>query len=166
VIKVDPATGTTTEVPFGQEGVGDIATGGGFVWVANRRRDRVSRVVPATGLRKSIPVRVGPHYVAFGAGFAWVTNQGDGTVSQIAPSFQPRFTDPVGAAPTGVAVGGGAVWIANGLADEVVRVNPKTGKLIGQPVPVGRNPYAVAAHGSSAWVTSLGDSTVTRIDVR
>jgi streptogramin lyase len=58
------------------------------------------------------------------------------------------------------------VWIANGLADEVVRLDPKTGKPQGQPVPVGRNPYAVVARGSSAWVTNLGDSTITRIDVR
>jgi streptogramin lyase len=166
LIKVNPSTGATTELPFGQEGVGDVSTGGGYVWVTNRRRDRVTRVDPATGERVSKPVGLGPHYVDYGAGFVWVTNQGDGTVSQIAPSFQPRFTDPVGAAPTGVAVGRGAVWVANRLADEVVRVSPKTGKLIGQPIPVGRNPYAVVAHGTSAWVTNLGDSTVTRIDVR
>jgi streptogramin lyase len=166
VIRVDPRTGQTKELLFGEEGVGDIAVGGGFVWVTNRRRDRVSRIVPSSRVRSSLPVGVGPHYVDFGQGFAWVTNQGDGTVTQLAPSFEPRYTNPVGAAPTGVAVGGGSVWIANGLADEVVRLDPKTGKAQGQPVPVGRNPYAVVARGSSAWVTNLGDSTITRIDVR
>jgi DNA-binding beta-propeller fold protein YncE len=166
LIRVDPSSGETTEQPFGQEGIGDIAVGGGFVWVANARRDRLSRVPTATnGVRRSVPVGFGPHYVAFGAGFAWVTNQGDNTVSRVAPSFDPRSSALVGASPAGLAVGGGVVWVANRLADEVVRLDPRTGKPVGRPVAVGANPYAVAAHGASAWVTNLGDSTVTRIDV-
>ncbi|WP_187368996.1 serine/threonine-protein kinase [Baekduia soli] len=163
VIKVDPSTGATRELLFGEEGVGDITTGGGYVWITNRRRNRVSRLDPATGARRSLPVGAGPHYIAFGAGFAWVTNQGDGTVSQIAPSFDPRYTNQSGAGPAGVAVGSTAVWVANRLANEVVRLDRRTGALIGQPIPVGRNPYAVVAHGRSAWVTNLGDSTITRI---
>ena len=35
---------------------------------------------------------------------------------------------------------------------------------MGKPLPVGLNPFAVAADGRQVWVTSVGDNSVTRLD--
>ncbi|MCW3023386.1 MAG: serine/threonine protein kinase, partial [Conexibacter sp.] len=52
------------------------------------------------------------------------------------------------------------------LDDTVIRMSTKTGKPVGDPIPVGRNPFAVAAHGSTAWVTNVAAASVTRIDAK
>jgi streptogramin lyase/predicted Ser/Thr protein kinase len=163
IIKVSPS-GATKVIPFGQEGIGDLAVGGGYVWVPNRRRTRLSRIDPSSGKRKSTAIGLGQHRVAFGMNQVWVTNYDDGTVSQNNRSLSNRITDPLNVrGPLGIAVSGDTVWIASNLDDTVVRLD-REGKPVGDPIPVGRNPFALTAHGKSAWVTNLGSGTVTRID--
>jgi streptogramin lyase len=167
IVKVLPSGGQTRIIPFGQEGVGDIAVGGGYVWVPNRRRNRVSRIDPATGERKSATIGNGRHRVAFGDGQVWVTNYNDGTVSQNNRSLTNLANDLTGVSgPLGIAVSGTTVWVASFLDDTVIRMSTKTGKPVGDPIPVGRNPFAVAAHGSTAWVTNVAAASVTRIDAK
>ncbi|MDX6686010.1 MAG: eukaryotic-like serine/threonine-protein kinase, partial [Baekduia sp.] len=167
IVKVLPSGGQTRIIPFGQEGVGDIAVGGGYVWVPNRRRNRVSRIDPATGERKSATIGNGRHRVAFGDGQVWVTNYNDGTVSQNNRSLTNLANDLTGVSgPLGIAVSGTTVWVASSLDDTVIRMSTKTGKPVGDPIPVGRNPFAVAAHGSTAWVTNVAAASVTRIDAK
>jgi streptogramin lyase len=167
IVKVLPSGGQTRSIPFGQEGVGDIAVGGGYVWVPNRRRNRVSRIDPATGERKSATIGNGRHRVAFGDGQVWVTNYNDGTVSQNNRSLTNLANDLTGVSgPLGIAVSGTTVWVASSLDDTVIRMSTKTGKPVGDPIPVGRNPFAVAAHGSTAWVTNVAAASVTRIDAK
>jgi streptogramin lyase len=167
IVKVAPGGGQTRIIQFGQEGVGDIAVGGGYVWVPNRRRDRVSRIDPATGERKSATIGSGRHRVAFGDGQVWVTNYNDGTVSQNNRSLTNLANDLTGVSgPLGIAVSGTTIWVSSSLDDTVIRMSTKTGKPVGDPVPVGRNPFAVAAHGSTAWVTNVAAATVTRIDAK
>jgi streptogramin lyase/predicted Ser/Thr protein kinase len=166
IVKIDPHGGATTEIPFGQEGISDLTVGGGWVWVANQKRARVSRVDPSTGTRKSTGVGLGKHRVAYGAGQVWVTNYDDGTVTQNTRALDNRATNPVSVrGPLGLVVVGGSVWVAGNLDDVVVQLDPKTGKTIGDPIAVGRNPFAIAAHGKRLWVTNLASASVTRIDI-
>ncbi|HWI72968.1 MAG TPA: hypothetical protein VNT55_13525, partial [Baekduia sp.] len=166
IVKVDPHGGATKEIPFGQEGVGDIATGGGFVWVANRRRPRVSRLDPATSDRKSTAIGLGQHRVAYGAGQVWVTNYDDGTVTQNTRALDNRATSPLPVrGPQDLTVVGDAVWVVSNLDDSVVQLDAKTGDTVGDPIKVGRNPFAIVAHGGRLWVTNLASASVTRIDV-
>jgi predicted Ser/Thr protein kinase len=165
IVKISPS-GATKIIQFGQEGVGDITVGGGYVWVPNRRRNRLSRIDPSSGDRKSTTIGLGQHRVAFGLKQVWVTNYDDGTVSQNNRSLTNRINDPLNVrGPLGIAVSGDTVWVASNLDDTVVRLD-REGRPVGDPIPVGRNPFALTAHGKSAWVTNLGSGTVTRIDVR
>jgi streptogramin lyase/predicted Ser/Thr protein kinase len=165
IVKIDPRRGTTKEILFGQEGVGDITTGGGYVWVPNRRRSRLSRISPSSDDRKSTPIGLGKHRVAFGNGQVWVTNYDDGTISQNNRSLSNAATDALNVrGPLDLAVSGNTVWVASYLDDTVVRLDARTGKAIGDPIVVGRNPFALVTHGSHVWVTNLASGTVSRID--
>jgi streptogramin lyase/predicted Ser/Thr protein kinase len=166
IVKIDPRGGDTKEILFGQEGIGDITTGGGFVWVPNRRRNRLSRIDPSSGARKSTPIGLGKHRVAYGAGQVWVTNYDDGTISQNNRSLTNAATDALNVrGPLDLVVSGNTVWVASYLDDSVVRLDARTGKAIGEPIAVGRNPFAIVAHGQHVWVTNLASGTVSRIDV-
>ena len=57
------------------------------------------------------------------------------------------------------------IWVACYGDQSVVRIDPRRGRVIGQPVPVGLNPVAVDVSHGSAWVTSVGDGNLTRIDL-
>jgi DNA-binding beta-propeller fold protein YncE len=63
-----------------------------------------------------------------------------------------------------LVVSGNTVWVASYLDDAVVRLDARTGKAIGEPIAVGRNPFAIVAHGHQVWVTNLASGTVSRID--
>jgi DNA-binding beta-propeller fold protein YncE len=165
VLKVSPRTGAVRVALLGEEGVADIATGGGYVWVANLRRDRVTRLDPATLDRRSAAIGGGQHRVTYGAGRVWVTNYDDGTVTQNNRALTNRVTDPVTVrGPLDLAVARGTVWVAGYLESAVARLDARTGEELGAPAKVGRNPYAILAHGGSAWVANLGSGTVTRLD--
>ncbi|HEY6760340.1 MAG TPA: hypothetical protein VI318_12655, partial [Baekduia sp.] len=166
IVKVDPKGGRTAEIPFGQEGVSWITTGGGYVWVPNRRRARVSRIDPATGARKSTAIGNGKHRAVFGANAIWVTNYDDGTVTENnrALDNDAPVALPV-RGPLGIAYGAHTIWVAGQLDNAVVRIDPAKGEVVGDPIEVGRSPFAVAAHGRSAWVTNLASASVTRIDL-
>jgi DNA-binding beta-propeller fold protein YncE/predicted Ser/Thr protein kinase len=166
IVKVDPRGGATKDIPFGEEGINWIATGGDFVWVPNRRRPRLSRLAPSSGERKSTPIGLGQHRAVFGGGSVWVTNYDDGTVTQNTRALDNAATIPVDVrGPLGIAYGAKTVWVASKLDNAVVRIDPEKGTVVGDPIAVGRNPFAIAAHGRSAWVTNLADGTVTRIDL-
>jgi predicted Ser/Thr protein kinase len=167
VVKISPRDGATKILQFGQEGVADLTVGGGYVWVPNRRRARISRIDPASADRKSTPIGLGKHRVAYGAGQVWITNYDDGTISQNTRALDNAATVPLTVrGPQGIAVSGTTVWVAANLDDAVVRIDAKTAKPIGEPIAVGRNPVAVVAHGKSAWVANVASGTVTRIDLR
>jgi streptogramin lyase len=167
ILKIAPRGGETKVIQFGQEGIADIALGGGYVWVPNRRRNRLSRIDPRSGDRKSTPIGLGAHRVAFGEDQVWVTNYDDGTVSQDDRSLSNGIMKGLNVrGPLAVAVAQHTVWVASKLDDAVVRLDARTGQPVGDPIPVGRNPFAIVAHGRSAWVTNLGSRSVTRIDVR
>jgi DNA-binding beta-propeller fold protein YncE len=166
IVKVDPHGGKTTEIQFGQEGVSWITTGGGYVWVPNRRRARLSRISPRTGERKSTPIGLGKHRAVFGANQIWVTNYDDGTLTQNNRALDNSA--PVALSvrgPLGLAYSAGTVWVASQLDNAVVRIDPKKGEVTGSPIEVGRTPFAITAHGKSAWVTNLASATVSRIDL-
>jgi DNA-binding beta-propeller fold protein YncE len=86
-------------------------------------------------------------------------------VSRVDPQTR-SVDDPieVGVKPRGIKVGLGYVWIANGDDDNVVRVDPGTGDLVGDPVGVGDDPADLAIGAGSVWTTNFGDSTVSRIE--
>ena len=59
-----------------------------------------------------------------------------------------------------------AAQIANSGDDTVSRLDPQTGRPIGKPIKVGRNPREVTVGLGFVWVANNDDNSVTRIDPR
>jgi streptogramin lyase len=59
---------------------------------------------------------------------------------------------------------GGYLWVVEERSDAVVRIDPRTARVVGKPLRVGTTPVGLAAGAGSLWVTNNGSDTVTRID--
>ncbi len=73
-------------------------------------------------------------------------------------------TIAAGRGPDGLAVNGNTVWVANAEGDALTRLDARTNRAMGAPVPIGRNPDSVAVVDGSVWVTNTDDGTVTRLN--
>jgi DNA-binding beta-propeller fold protein YncE/predicted Ser/Thr protein kinase len=124
--RIDPATLVAGEAIRVGGGPAGITVAGGFVWVANARSGRVSKVDPSLG--QVTPIDVGGHPGGIDAGTSavWVANREDDTVSKIDLETGEVEGDPVavGPEPGAVAVGGDAVWVANNGDGTVTRIEP------------------------------------------
>jgi YVTN family beta-propeller protein len=144
---------------------GDVAVGGGSVWVTNTDAHTVSRVDPNTGnVRQTIPVGSGATGLAADDHGVWVANSLDGTVSRIDPGANSVVqTIPVGSSPATVALTKGSVWVTSEDAQTISQLNSRTGALIAR-APVGAAPGAIAVGGGSLWVADEKRGVVFRID--
>lgn len=72
----------------------------------------------------------------------------------------------------GLAFGDGSLWIASGADDRVLRLDPRTGRIVAQisiaAVPQARvaSPYGIAVGDGAVWVTDALADTVSRVDPR
>ena len=86
------------------------------------------------------------------------------------PSSSPRapvavtLRVTVGRKPCGILGAAGVIWISNYGDDNVVRLDPISGRSIGQPALTGRQPCGLAAGGGSIWTADYGGNSSTRID--
>ena len=144
-------------------GADGVAVGEGFVWVADKDANTVSRIDPRTR-RKVGETRVGtePDSIAVGEGAVWVTNTGSDDVSRIDPESFDERRFPAGRAPEGIVVGKGAVWVANQEAGTVTRIDPGGGEA--RTTSVGRAPIQLAMAPNGIWVTLSGGGAVARLE--
>ncbi len=164
VARIDPRAATIAGSALIQpDGVQDIAVGDGAVWVVGRERAIVTRIDVSTNDEERLVLGGDPQRIALGQGAVWVSNN-DGSVSRINLKSLNVKRIPVGREPRGIAVGRGAVWVANSLDGTATRIDPKTGKVVGEPVEVGGNPSAVAVRGGAAWISLLADNAVARVN--
>jgi DNA-binding beta-propeller fold protein YncE len=63
-----------------------------------------------------------------------------------------------------MAVARGFLWVVNERSNNVMRINPKTAKVVGEPIRVGNTPVGIAAGARSLWVTNNRSDNVTRIN--
>jgi len=143
-----------------------IAVGEDTAWVADNVGAQVRRLDGATGRPEGRPAKVGrgPVALAVGEGGVWVAT-GAGTVHRLDPATGAADTKAIRVAdPTGIAAGGGGVWVTSRLKGTVTRIDPRTRRVAGPPVRVGRNPADVAVGFGSVWVANADDGTVSRLD--
>ena len=57
----------------------------------------------------------------------------------------------------------GSVWVVNSRSNTVTRIDPRTNRVSGGPIAVGRNPIGITATEGAIWVTNFGDDTVSAI---
>lgn len=175
VIRIDPLTNeVVAEIPL--EGFPQgIDVGFGSVWVAaadppDGANGAVVRIDPRSNeVVRTILVDNLPEYLDAGAGAVWATSN-NGTIAEIDPRTNQlvstiRITE---GGRTTVAVGGGAVWAAEltaaGEEASIVRIDPETAQLDGEPIAAGRNPVGLAFGAGSLWVTNYDDGTITRYE--
>jgi streptogramin lyase len=105
----------------------------------------------------------GPCGLAAFGGELWVGVYEAGAVLRVdrAGHVQRRYR--VGRFACQVAVDGRAAWVTRDNADEVVRIDLRSGRLTRLYVA---SPLGVALAAGSAWVTSFETGAVTRIDAR
>jgi YVTN family beta-propeller protein len=187
LIQVDPKTRTiikTTKVdnrPFG------MTHGFGSMWVTSIRNESLARINPATGKRSAsrIPLSGPPYDVATGFGFVWVTDIRDGLVDKIDPKTNKVVdTLKVGDMPAGIVAAGKYLWVANVKGEtnvgpgtgtpgqaknhipqgSVWKIDPQTGRRVGEPIVVPIRPQAIAGDDQDIWVASVDADTLLHIN--
>jgi YVTN family beta-propeller protein len=133
------------------DGLQNIAVGGGAVWIIARRANTVTRMDIASGAQRPIFVGEKPFGIAYGRGAVWVTNNGADTVTRIDSGSLNTLTIPVGRGPPGIAVGAGAVWVANSIASTITRIDPQASKPVGE-----RSRWRTTPTASTRWATTCG----------
>ena len=159
---LDPTALDTIALEPGADGV---ATGAGFVWVANRDLNTVTRVNAQTRKVEGEPIDVGqePDSLAEGLGAMWVTNTSDNTVSRLdLETGAVMGTYPVRARPEGILVAGGAVWVANGADGSVSRLDEEGNEL--SKADVGEAPVQLAETPDAVWVTVSRENKIVELD--
>lgn len=173
VLRIDPLSGdVVAEIPVDGFPQG-VDVGFGSVWVAaadppDGANGAVVRIDPRSNeVVRTILVPNLPEYLDAGAGAVWATSN-NGTIAEIDPRTNQlvstiRITE---GGRTTVTVGGGAVWAAEltGAGEDavVVRIDPETAEVEGEPVVLGRNPAGMAFGARALWVANYDDGTITR----
>jgi serine/threonine protein kinase len=146
-------------------GADGVATGAGFVWVANRDLNTVTRVNAQTRKVDGEPIQVGqePDSLAEGLGAMWVTNTSDNSVTRMdLGTGEILDTHAVGAAPEGIVIAHESAWIANGGDGTVTRLDSGGNETAN--VPVGRGPVQLAATTDAVWVTVSKENKIVELD--
>jgi hypothetical protein len=143
-----------------------LALQGRFAWVACKEQSRVIRVDTGTGRTlKSFRLGAPVIAVASGLGSIWAVDS-SGTlyrINQTTAKLVKRLSLPVSAAYN-IWIGGGSVWVADDQGAQVVRVAPRTNRVVAR-LAVGDGPADMAFNGDSAWVINHRDRVLSRIDL-
>src|SRR5439155_610693 len=89
------------------------------------------------------------------------------SVAVVSPQTGKVVSDvPIGGRPVAIAVGAGAIWVANADDQTVLRINPRTFKVVKTIGGLGSEVTDIAVGFGSVWVAGGNDGTLTRIDPR
>jgi streptogramin lyase len=144
--------------------VRSLAVGGGGVWVV--AGSRLQRISLRTGTVRQIATVGREATVDVGAGAAWVASRREDKVFQVEIPSLRLITIPVPGGPSHLAVADDAVWVSNYGRHTLTRIDPRTSRVVGDPIGVGRNPQALAASGKTLWVTVVADNSIVRVTYR
>jgi streptogramin lyase len=142
-----------------------ITAGDGTLWIDTYDGLRAydSRTLRPRGAATAAPF----DEMAVGAGALWLAD--NSAVQKLDPRTRRAETtvdlDPIGRRFRGIAASSSAVWVAFGAdEDEVLRLDPVTGRRVGDPLDVGGEPLDVVADEHGAWVVVDSGRKVVRID--
>jgi hypothetical protein len=143
-----------------------LALRGMTAWIACKEQSRVIRVNTKTG-KVAKSVRLGSPAIAVVSGYAsiWALDS-SGTLYRLKASSGKvvrRLDLPVRAAYN-IWIGGGSVWVADDQGAMVVRVSPRTNRVVAR-LRVGDGPADMAFRGGTAWVVNHRDRVLSEIDL-
>ena len=158
---------------------GPIAAGNGSVWVGNIGANTMTEIDASThdaefpaGVQRPLDIAVTSDavWVANSSDFEMTPPAGGGTVERRGVRFGALTTAQVGTPGitddglTFVATDGHSVWAANGLSRTIVRLDPRTARVVERVRGVGGGGIAVV--DGSVWVAEPDRNTVARVDQR
>lgn len=153
LLKIDPRSNKVVGRTTIGSGSCGLAYGAGSMWIEDTNSSTVSRVSTRTGKRlKAIPVAPTPYDATFAYGSAWTTSYALGQLERIDPARNRVAAHWALPFASGVVGAFGSVWASGG--DDVIRVDPATGKRIAE-IPVAQGPGWTAASADSVWVTNF-----------
>jgi DNA-binding beta-propeller fold protein YncE len=175
VARVDPRTGGFDEIRDVGDYPASASAGDGAVWVADSAGNQVFRIDAREDTMSpptvSPPIEVGdePNDIAVGEGFVWTANcacskDAGFSVSRIDPKTRDVTTFDVPDRPLGIGTGDGRVWVASGAEGTVRQIDPRTRRLVGDPIRVGAGASDVVVDRSGIWVAVSEEGMVVRID--
>lgn len=144
----------------------DLIFWGGALWVADHGRSRVLKLDPESGERlgEPIPVGNGPMDLLVADDSLWTVNREDGSLSRIdSASGSLVSTIPVCLKPNEGTLGSHWIWVSCFGDGSIVRVDPKSNRVVGDAIPVGGGPYGVATSEDYVWVAGASSRSLARI---
>jgi DNA-binding SARP family transcriptional activator/DNA-binding beta-propeller fold protein YncE/ABC-type branched-subunit amino acid transport system substrate-binding protein len=184
VTRIDPARKRAVETIHLSRIPDQLVVGDGAIWVANPIgfKGTVTRIDPESNAATTSAVRVGdggdafspptPSAIAVNDGAVW-TNSMRASVAVLRPQFASAVrTIDLGPerSSDGIAVGEGAVWVTSSANDTLLRLDPRSGRVVAEiPMAAVRGervagPYGVAVGYGSVWVTDALGNALTRVD--
>ena len=162
LLRLDPTTlATEWRVPM-FSGARDVRTGGGRLWVASRGVEQVVRVDPGSGAEMGdLGVGNVPAEIAFGRGAVWSASN-DETISRTPLRTRTKIEISVPGKPAGIEVRGRSVFVTALATNRLYRLDARTNRVVGKPVPVCTNP-ALLDVTAAVWVACPGDRRVARV---
>jgi serine/threonine-protein kinase len=181
--RIDPVTGKVSNVfPVGTDPV-VAAVGDYTVWVYSRGSRTITQINaitnrPVETTHVSLPAEccslfTGPVLAAStDSDGAWFIEGGTAGVKpwlvhvNVGRGEHHKYPLPV--TPTGVAVGGHTVWVIghNRRGDEVLRINPRSGRVTANQFPASAQIDSIAFGYGRVWVLSSKAATLYKIDPR
>jgi serine/threonine protein kinase/DNA-binding beta-propeller fold protein YncE len=169
VLRIDARSNQPAQDVTAVKSVGALALSGDRLWVLDTFDGLLSSIDARSGLVTGPPVPVGrlPADVAAGTTGAWVSVAGDGVVRGVPVSASEPKTIGVGGRPEYLALDRRWLWATDSERDVVIRVDGRSGKMVGGPVRVPEDPAGIAAgRDGGVWVTSAEGDSVTRLEPR
>jgi hypothetical protein len=166
-----PGAEVVASIPAG--GTGGVGVGAGSVWVSDRTSGLL-RIDPTTNTQVDTIERVFGGAPVVGEGAVWVPS---GTpfynnLLRIDPQAHTFIQIPTGPSadewPVAAVVTPGAVWVGNHHGGPLVRVDPRTNKVVATILwsgPTLGGIYHTATDGSSVWVTGTKTTDAAEINV-
>ena len=77
----------------------------------------------------------------------------------------PTASTPEGR-PEALALSADSVWVTDTEREALIRIDRDSGDPEEEALPVGEDPVGLAVVGSTVWVTSAVEDTVTRVEAR
>jgi streptogramin lyase/predicted Ser/Thr protein kinase len=175
VVPIDASSGRRGRPITPPDGTaGELALGEGGLWVVGDA-GTITRLNPASG-DAGEPVKVGRRLppgddvfrgeIAVGEGAVWVAALDDETVVRVDPRSGRvvktiRFEDGI---EGDLSAGGGAVWVID-ESGQLLRIDPRTNAVAGNPLPAGTaGANDMAAGAGAVWIAGdLDRDTLSRI---
>jgi DNA-binding beta-propeller fold protein YncE len=181
--RIDPVTEKVRYVfPVGTDPV-VAAAGDTTAWVYSRGSGTITQINAVTNsvvdtTHVSLPAEccslfTGPVLAANDdSSGAWFVEGGTAGVEpslvHVSVGHKGKRTYPLPVIPTGVAVSQHAAWVVghNQLGDEVLRINPQSGRVTAKHFPASARIDSIAFGYGTVWVLSSKNATLYKIDPR